>query len=417
MQVSPDHLLKVIQLGGDSSVGVLQVCFRGEEFSIRERDRLAQELAAFANSAKGGVLVIGVDDRSREIVGLTPEEAEGAELTIRNLLNDSLEPALSATVSFLELPDSLGTSRLLLRVDVPRSLFVHKAPGGYFERIGSSKREMSSQALERLMQQRSQSRLVLFDEQPVPGTTTDTLDKTLSDRFVAGSEESAMELLRKMGLLCRDLDGNLTCSVAGVLVACARPDQWLHSGACIEAVHYAGTDLDSDQQVTSRRIVGPIDRQILEAFEFVRGSMLRPATKEPARIERPSFSERAVFEGIVNAVVHRDYSMAGAKIRIFVFRDRLEILSPGALPNTLTIETLPHRQYTRNETLVGLLGRLSFEIDAPDAPIRRGRFMEARGEGVPIIFREADRLGAPVPVYELFDGQELKLTIFANTDG
>jgi predicted HTH transcriptional regulator len=124
-----------------------------------------------------------------------------------------------------------------------------------------------------------------------------------------------------------------------------------------------------------------------------------------------------VFEGIANAVVHRDYSMAGAKIRVFVFQNRLEIFSPGALPNTLTIDTLPHRQYTRNETLVSLLGRLSFEIDAPDAPMRRGRFMEARGEGVPIIFRETKKLGAPEPRYELFDDQELRLTVFANIDG
>jgi ATP-dependent DNA helicase RecG len=413
---TPEELANRIRLPEDSLIEFKVVTATKRGISAPHPDSLAQELAAFANSAKGGVLVIGVDDKSREIVGLSREEAEGAELTIRNLLNDSLKPALSATITFLEIPDSLGTSRLLLRVDVPRSLFVHKAPGGYFERIGSSKREMSPQALERLMQQRSQSRLLLFDEQPVPGTTPDTLDKELINRFVADSEESPAELLRKMGLLCPGVEGELACSVSGILIGTMRPDQWLHSGACIEAVHYAGTELDSDQQVTSRRITGPVDRQILEAFEFVRGSMLRPATKELARVERPSFSERAFFEGIVNAVVHRDYSMAGAKIQIFIFRDRLEIFSPGALPNTLTIETIPHRQYTRNETLVSLLGRLTFEIDTPDAPVRRGRFMEARGEGVPIILREARKLGAPKPLYELFDDLELKLTIFAQAD-
>lgn len=414
---TPEELTDRIRLPEDSLIEFKVVTATKKGITAPHPDSMAQELAAFANSAKGGVLVIGVDDKSREIVGLTQEEAEGAELTIRNLLNDSLKPALSATITFLELPDSLGTSRLILRVDIPRSLFVHKAPGGYFERIGSSKREMTPQALERLMQQRSQSRLLLFDEQPVPSTTPESLDKELAHRFVADSEEPSIELLRKMGVLCPSVNDDLACSVAGVLIATARPDQWLHSGACIEAVHYAGVERDSDQQVTSRRIVGPIDRQILETFEFVRGSMLRPATKEPARIERPSFSERAVFEGIVNAVVHRDYSMAGAKIRIFIFRDRLEIFSPGALPNTLTIETLPHRQYTRNETLVSLLGRLTFEIDIPDAPIRRGRFMEARGEGVPIIFREAQKLGTSKPVYELFDNQELKLTLFAQANG
>lgn len=412
---TPEELADRIRMGEDSLIELKLITATRRGVSAPHPDSLAQELAAFANSARGGVLVIGVDDKSRDIVGLTPDEAEGAELTIRNLLNDSLKPPLSASISHLELADSLGTTRLLLRVDIPRSLFVHKAPGGYFERIGSSKREMSPQSLERLMQHRSQSRLQLFDEQPVPNTTPDSLDRDLTERFVEDSEESPEDLMRKMGILCLNADGQLACSVAGVLLGAHRPDQLLHSGACIEAVHYAGTELDSDQQVTSRKITGSIDRQILNAFDFVCGAMLRPATKEPARIERPAFSERAVFEGIVNAVVHRDYSMAGAKIRIFVFRDRLEIFSPGALPNTLTIETMPHRQYTRNETLVGLLGRLTFEMDAPDSPIRRGRFMEARGEGVPIIFREAKKLGAPEPQYELFDDQELKLTIFAQT--
>jgi predicted HTH transcriptional regulator len=83
------------------------------------------------------------------------------------------------------------------------------------------------------------------------------------------------------------------------------------------------------------------------------------------------------------------------------------------LPNTLTVDTLRFRQFTRNETLVSLLGRLRFEIDVPDAPIRRGRFMESRGEGVPIIFRETISLGAPPPLYEMFDDSELRLTIFA----
>ena len=412
---TPEELTDHIRMGEDSLIELKLVTATRTGITKPHSDSLAQEIAAFANSMKGGVLVIGVDDKTKEIVGLSQDEAEGAELTIRNLLNDTLKPPLSASVSFLELADSLGTPRQLLRVDIPRSLFVHKAPGGYFERIGSSKREMSPQALERLMQHRSQSRLQLFDELSVPNTSPESLEGSLASRFVDDSEEQPLDLLRKMGILCQNPEGKLACSVAGVLLGTTRPDQILHTGACIEAVHYAGSELDSDQQVTSRRITGPIDVQILQAYEFVLGAMLKPATKQPSRVERPAFSEKAVFEGISNAVVHRDYSMAGAKIRIFVFQDRLEIFSPGALPNTLTVETIPHRQYTRNETLVGLLGRLTYEVNAPDAPFRRGRFMEARGEGVPIIFRETKKLGPTEPKYELYDGQELKLTIYAQT--
>jgi ATP-dependent DNA helicase RecG len=408
-----EELAAHIRLGEDSQLELKQVRATRKGIIEPHPNSIAQEIAALANSSRGGVMVFGVDDSSREIIGLSHDESDGVELSLRNILNDALDPPLSANIGRIELPDSLGISRILLRIDIPRSLYVHKAPGGYFERIGSSKREIAAPRLARLIQQRDQSRLVLFDESPVPGTSIETLDAELFSKLISYTELTEHEILEKMGVLCPDSEGRTVCSVAGVLIATRRPDQVLHGGVCIEAVHYAGTERDSDMQVTARRITGPIDRQILDAFDFVRGSMLRPATKEPARIERPAFSEKAVFEGIANAVVHRDYSVSGSKIRVFVFSDRLEIYSPGALPNTLTVDTLRYRQFTRNETLVSLLGRLRFEIDVPDAPIRRGRFMESRGEGVPIIFRESKDLGALPPVYELFDDSELRLTIFA----
>lgn len=410
---TPSELLDKIRLGEDSQLELKAVTVGAKGLLAPHPESLAQEIAAFANSLRGGVMVLGVDDRTKEITGLTPEECAAVELALRGILNDRIDPPVVAMVRFENLPDASGVERTVVRVDVPRSLFVHRAPGGYFQRIGSAKREMTAEWLQRLMLHRSQSRLVLFDETPVPGAGIESLDHELASRFIEGTEEAPESIYQKMGILTLAAQGNLVCSVAGVLMATRRPDQVLHGGACIEAVHYAGTERDSDMQVTARRITGPIDRQILDAFDFVRGSMLRPATKEPARIERPAFSEKAVFEGIANAVVHRDYSVSGSKIRVFVFSDRLEIYSPGALPNTLTVDTLRYRQFTRNETLVSLLGRLRFEIDVPDAPIRRGRFMESRGEGVPIIFRESKDLGALPPVYELFDDSELRLTIFA----
>jgi predicted HTH transcriptional regulator len=410
---TPAELLAKIRLGEDSQLELKAVTVTSKGLLNPHPDSLAQEIAAFANSTHGGVMVLGVDDRTKEITGLNPVECATVEQALRGILNDRIDPPVVAMVRFQNLSDPAGNERTVVRVDVPRSLFVHRAPGGYFQRIGSAKREMSAEWLQRIMQHRSQSRLVLFDETPVMRTDIGTLDKDLAGRFIEGSEENPESLYQKMGILTTDLEGKTVCSVAGVLIATRRPDQVLHGGACIEAVHYAGKERDADMQVTARRITGPIDRQILDAFDFVRGAMLRPATKEPARIERPAFSEKAVFEGIVNAVVHRDYSVSGSKIRVFVFSDRLEIYSPGALPNTLTVDTLRFRQFTRNETLVSLLGRLRFEIDVPDAPIRRGRFMESRGEGVPIIFRETISLGAPPPVYEMFDDSELRLTIFA----
>ena len=120
---------------------------------------------------------------------------------------------------------------------------------------------------------------------------------------------------------------------------------------------------------------------------------------------------RAVFEAVVNAVVHRDYSKAGSKIRLFMFADRLELYSPGALANGLTVDNLPYNQATRNELLARLLSEITLEDDVRKQVVRR-HFLERRGEGVSIILNESEQLSGKRPVYQMF-GEELCLTIFA----
>ena len=119
---------------------------------------------------------------------------------------------------------------------------------------------------------------------------------------------------------------------------------------------------------------------------------------------------RAVFEAIVNAVVHRDYSKSGSKIRLFMFTDRLELYSPGALANTVTIDKLRYSQATRNELLSRLLSEIT--LDDIGNQVKRRHFLERRGEGVGIILNESEQLSGQIPVYELFN-EELCLTIFA----
>ena len=120
---------------------------------------------------------------------------------------------------------------------------------------------------------------------------------------------------------------------------------------------------------------------------------------------------RSVFEAVVNAVVHRDYSKAGSKIRLFMFTDRLELYSPGALANTLTVDDLPYNQATRNELLARLLSETTLD-DNMGRQVARRHFLERRGEGVGIILNESQALSGKTPLYELF-GEELRLTIFA----
>jgi len=291
-------------------------------------------------------------------------------------------------------------------VKVERSLWIHKSKNGYFYRHGNSKREMSSEHLLRVGQSRSQARVVLFDEQAVPNTNQDTLQRDMYMRFVADDQPSS---LCKRRLLVSHND-NFHATVAGVLMCSRTPDEHIYN-SYIQAVFYRGKTRDANYQIDAKDYRGPLDKQIIGAYNFVSQHNRISAKKEMGREERPQYSMKAVFEALVNAVVHRDYSMRGSKIRLFMFADRLEIYSPGVLANTLTIDNLVNNQFTRNELLSRLLSDSSIDDEIGHA-VNRRYFLERRGEGVGIILNESEKLSGKRPVYELLGG-ELKLTIYA----
>lgn len=406
---SKQELLDKIRLGEDSVLELKAVTFKGQRVDGPGRSELADELAALANS-NGGVLVLGVDDVTREVLGIPLDRLDAVESLVREVCNDSIQPPLNADIIRMELPDSVGTNRAVIKVDAPQSLFVHKSPHGYFRRIGSSKREMPTDLLIRLGQQRSQTRIIRFEEQPVPNTTVANMSVPLYERFTSRSSEPSEIVLLKRNLLRRDESGDIRASVAGLLMCSEFPEIHL-TGAFIEAVRYRGTFQDSNYQHDAQQIRGPLDEQIRQTMLFLRRNQTIAATKEPHRIEKPQFSERAVFEAVVNAVVHRDYSIYGSKIRLFIFDDRLELYSPGALPNTVTVESLPLRQATRNELITSLLAEC--RVAGADGNVQRAFYMEKRGDGVPIIIRESEALAGRKPQYRLIDDSELLLTIFA----
>jgi len=403
-------LLKQIALGEDSMLELKAVEFSGNKVTAPHKDSVADELAAMANTV-AGVVLLGVDDKSRAILGIPLDNLDSVEDWLRAICNDSIEPPLSCVIRKLIVLDQNGDEKAIIRVDVPRSLFVHKSPNGYFRRIGSSKREMKPDLLARLFQQRSQARLIRFDEQAVPSTTIDDLNPVLWRRFrTVLSPSDDQQFLEKMKLIVREEDGNMRATVSGILLASDSPEAFM-STAFIQAVCYRGTERNAAFQLDAKDIKGPLDVQIREACKFVERNMRVYAVKAPNRIETPQFSMNAVFEAVVNAVAHRDYSIYGSKIRIHLFSDRLEIFSPGTLPNTMTIDSISERQSARNELISSLLARCPMNVDAIGS--QRSFIMDKRGEGVPIIITESERLSGRKPVYLLIDDAELKLTIFA----
>ena len=396
MYESLTELIEKISLGEDATIE-----FKG---ALPHRNSLADEIAAFAN-ARGGVILIGVDD-TREIVGIDRQELDRAEKTVVEVCQDSIDPVLFIFTEKLRIDD-----KNLLKIEVPRSLFVHKTSNGYFIRQGSSKREMPTEQLARLFQSRSQARIIAFDEQFVPNTNKDTLKRDLYARFITeGATADAVEdLLLKRRLLVKE-DQQNRASVAGVLMCHERPEDYLYN-SFIQAVFYRGKERDANYQIDAKDFKGPLDQQIIDAMKFVERYNAVAARKDIGRIDFPEYSMRAVFEAVVNAVVHRDYSKTGSKIRLFMFSDRLELYSPGALANTVTVDNLRYSQATRNELLARLLSEITLDDDMGRQVVRR-HFLERRGEGVGIILNESERLSGKIPVYEVFD-EELRLTIFA----
>ena len=407
---SSDDLDRRIRLGEDSELELKRVLLSGARVTDPARSDLADELAAFANG-RGGTLVLGVDDKTRELLGLPIEHLDAVEGWVREVCNDSVKPSIDAMIRKFELPDSTGRLVPLIRVDVERSLFVHKSPGGYFRRLGSSKREMTPDVLARIFQERSQSRVIRFDESPVPGTSPADLDLPLARRFMRDDAAPTDVWLRKMRIVADDNDGDPRITVAGALLCTQEPQRWMPH-AHIQAVSYAGDRRDVNYQNDARDLGGPLDAQVMEALHFVRRNMQALAAKTTVRFELAQFSERAVFEALVNAVAHRDYSMAGARVRLHMFGDRIELYVPGALANTLTPDSMPLRQYNRNELIVSLLARCP--VGNTEA-LGRSYLMDRRGDGVPIILDESSKLSGRSPEYSLIDDSELRLVIWAAT--
>lgn len=397
---SVKELIEKIHLGEDSTIEFKK------ELSPKKDDRnkLSDEIAAFAND-EGGVILIGVDD-DKEIVGIDSESLNKNEKTVIEICRDSIEPPVNIHTEKLSIDD-----KTILKIEINRSLFVHKSANGYFRRQGSSKREMPTEQLARLMQSRSQVRILPFDEQLVPDTHKDTLAKELYQRFIGQkvTGEEIESILFKRHLLVKEND-IYRASVAGVLMCNQSPDEFIYN-SFIHAVYYSGKTKDANYQIDAKDFKGTLNEQIIDAFNFIQKYNKISAKKEIGREEKTQYSMRAVFEALVNAVVHRDYSKHSSKIRLFMFADRLEIYSPGALANSLTVDNLPYNQVTRNELLARLLSELTLD-DNISGQIQRGHFLERRGEGVGIILNESERLSGRKPVYEVL-GEELRLTIFA----
>lgn len=420
--MNSDQLLRRIRLGEDTELEFKQVFLSGTKVKAPKRDLIADEIAALAN-ARGGTLMLGIDDKTKRVVGIPLDALDAVETWISEICRDAIKPPVDVAVRRRELPDAGGKLVPVICVELERGQVVHKSPGGYFRRVGSSKSEMTAEMLSRLFRDRSIAQVSTFDDTLVPGTSVDALDEMLTRRFLrsdvvgnadeqkAGTSDLDPVVLSKLRIVGEDDGGDVRLTVAGALLCTREPQTWLPQ-AEIQCVHYHGERDDIDYQADARDVKGPIDHQVFGALHFVLRNMRVRARKELARQDVPQYSVRAIFEALVNAVAHRDYSIRGSRIRLHMFRDRMELYVPGRLVNNLQPESMAVLQHNRNDVIVSLLARCAVD---PAEELGRSRMMDRRGDGVPIILRQSRRLAGRLPEYKVIDDRELQLVIWAAT--
>ena len=339
--------------------------------------RLATVLVAMANT-DGGTIVVGVTPRGGKVTGLKdPERA----------LDRALQAALSCEPPLIiPMPQIMHLDgKALLVITVPPGLpHAYSLNGRYLTRDGTQNRPLTGHALRRLLFERGERS---FESLPVPGATLDDLDPDKVERYIrlleGVGEASPEEVLRRRGCLTRE--GKPT--YAGILLFGKDPTQFV-AGCEVTVVRYAGTEMGDE--FLREDIRDTLPEQIRRAEAFLVSNMRVGARLIGfEREERTEYPVEAVREAVVNAVAHRDYSITGDQIRVFMFADRIEVYSPGRLPGPITVENILHERFSRNESIVQVLADMGF--------------IERLGYGIDRMVRLMRDEDLPDPVFEETD--------------
>ncbi len=336
---------------------------------------LADALVGFAN-ADGGILVVGLHDG----------QVEGVSGLGRGV-NDLQQAAIDRTAPTVAAPSRLlpcGDGEHLLIFEIrPSASVVHaNTRDEVFLRVGDENRRLTFAQRQELTFDRGHD---AYEARPTPAPV-DRVDRELVGHYVAATGASdATRLLRARGLA-----DEATLTVAGCLLFAEHPQTWLPE-AFVRVLRYRGSERGSgarQQLLSDDRFEGPIPYVLNAASDRIR--QLSPSRRALGRDGRfgdvPLVPDDAWLEGVVNAVVHRSYSLGGDHIRVELFDDRIEITSPGRFPGIVDLtDPLDAPRYARNPRIARVCADLHFGQEL--------------GEGIRRIFEEMRLSGLQAPVY------------------
>lgn len=364
--------------------------------------KLYDTLSSFSNQDDGGIIVFGLSEKD-DFAVLGVYDVQDLQKKVTEQCKE-MEPIVRALFSVCEIDGKMVVSAEIPGTDISERPVFYKGAGrmrGSYIRVGESDEPMSEyeiysyEAFRKRIRDDirvvSNAKLSLFDTEKL----NEYISAVKSERINLANNVSDEEIMELMGIT---VDGVPT--LAGVMTFSKYPQgyfpQLCITAVCIPGLEMGDTDDEQVRFTDNRRITGPISEMLSEAVEFVRRNSRYKTIidRYGKRIDKEEYPIKAVREAVLNALVHRDYSIytENIPIRIEMYSDRMEIISSGGLYGRITIDSLGKvRPDTRNAALANMLEIL--------------HITENRYSGIPTICREFKQAGLPAPIFEVRRGE------------
>lgn len=364
--------------------------------------KLFDTLSSFSNQDEGGIIIFGIDElNDYEITGVY--DAGDLQKKITEQCNQ-MEPAIRALFTVCDIDGKIVVSAEIPGVDISERPVFYRGVGrikGSYIRVGEADELMSEYEIYSYEAFRKRTRddirtvengkLIMLNEERM----NDYLIAVGNERKNLADNVSKDEILEFMGIT-----NNGIPTLAGLMTFSKYPQAYFPQ-LCITAVSLPGTEQgtvgnDGERFIDNKRINGAIPDMLEDAVEFVRKNSRTKTiiTDDGRRIDKPEYPIRAVREAILNALVHRDYSVhtESVPIRIEMYRDRMEITNSGGLYGKISIDALGKvRPETRNAALANMLELL--------------KITENRYSGIPTMRNEFINAGLPAPIFSVVRGE------------
>jgi len=317
-------------------------------------DKIATEIIALANT-KGGVILIGVQDKTGEIVGLSYEQLQSYNNRIATIASDKVKPQVFVFTEVVSVKKgSENLKVLIISIDEGVQKPYKDKNGTIWIKQGADKRKLTDNAvIARLLQH---SKELFADEMEVEGTSIKDLDERLFNVYFKKEFEKTyteLDLSYEQALVAKRVLKNGRATLAGLLFFGFEPQNF-KPVFTIKTVSYFGNDIAGNNfRNKPSDLIGTIPELYKQGMLFLTASLFHLQKEADFNSKGVlEVSKIALEEILQNALLHRDYFIS-APIRILIFDNRIEIISPGTLPNTLTVEEAKFgNPITRNHQFV-----------------------------------------------------------------